>query len=281
MVSRGGVLRNLHLDSIGWYYLRCSYGVARNESYDPTIHTEAYSEAIHGKSKGKTKTVLDYHDNCEVVEGRIHWLYKYNVRVKAGTRVSVRGWIGAPLHGPISITQILYRSKHETRDSLPVKDPNIDIDVVAKLVWEIDDVEGMGYRERNPRNRRWYQALEYEILMPFDPSSSRVIMIIPDGGKFPDEESWGENFQCREAKVQLAPAVFATPAPVEPGATGQAAASGGPQRNKPRARVRPSESQLGPRRSERQADPHREMLSRVGPYWSGPSRWTTNCGRNA
>ena len=65
-------MASLHHDTIGEYYLLCSFGVALDEPYDKRIHTERYKRSIHGDRKIYT----DYHDGIVIVEKRIKWLHK-------------------------------------------------------------------------------------------------------------------------------------------------------------------------------------------------------------
>ena len=219
LISRGAILRYLYQDSIGEYYLRCSYGVAWDEPYDANVHRERYSKAIHGD----LKVYHDFHDGHPIVEKRIHWLHKGGRRVMVEARAGLRGWIGVDLRGKFDIKEELYRSKSETKDHLPVRDPNNDITKVGVIKFTLDEVEGMGHVETNPLTGMKYQKIEYEIIMTFDNPRSKFEMIIPDGGLFPNEEQWGEKYTRHEADIHLAAAVFATPAPVERGTTGREA----------------------------------------------------------
>ena len=45
------------------------------------------------------------------------------MQIKLEEQKSIRGWIGAPLEGSVSIKEVLYSSKKETRDSVAVRDP--------------------------------------------------------------------------------------------------------------------------------------------------------------
>ena len=72
LISLGAVLASLHHDTIGEYYLRCSFGVALDEPYDKRVHTERYRRTVHGDAK----ILTDYHDGVKIVEKRIRWLYK-------------------------------------------------------------------------------------------------------------------------------------------------------------------------------------------------------------
>ena len=65
-------MASLHHDTIGEYYLRCSFGVALDEPFDKNIHTERYKRSIHGDKK----IWMDYHDGVKIVEKRIKWIYK-------------------------------------------------------------------------------------------------------------------------------------------------------------------------------------------------------------
>lgn len=219
LISRGALLKFLYQDSIGEYYLRCSYGVAWDEEYDKELHKERYNKAIHGERK----IYNDFHDGHPIVQERIRWLHKYGRQVKVGRREGLRGWIGVALHGKFQIREELYRSKYETKDGLPVRDPQNDITEVGAIEFTIDEVEGMGHLETNEETGMEYQKIEYEISMTFDNPRSKFEMIIPDGGLFPDKEQWGEKYSLYEADIHLAAAVFATPAPIECGTRGQKA----------------------------------------------------------
>ena len=65
-------MASLHHDTIGEYYLRCSFGVALDEPFNKNIHTERYKRSVHGDRK----VWVDYHDGVETVERRAKWLYK-------------------------------------------------------------------------------------------------------------------------------------------------------------------------------------------------------------
>ena len=221
LISRGAILRSLYQDSVGEHYLRCSYGIARDEEYNRKLHRERYRQAVHGERKVYT----DYHDGHEIVEKRVHWFFKAGSKVKEGTVRKVRGYIGAPLRGRIEIEEQLYCSEYETEDSLPVRDPENDIqEVEVTIKVTISEVEGMGYRATNPETGEVSQRIDYELLMTFYNPRGHFEMIIPDGGKFPNEKSWGKKYERHEVKIHLAAALFATPLPVNPRATGQAAA---------------------------------------------------------
>lgn len=70
----------------------------------------------------------------------------------------------------------------------------------------------------NPETGEVHQRFEYELLWHYN-SMTEMEMIIPDGGKFPDEENWGEKHQRRAVKVYVAAAVFGSCTPVKPRAT--------------------------------------------------------------
>lgn len=237
----------MYQDSIGEYYLRGSYGVARDEEYDRNLHTERYRKAVHGERK----VYRDYHDGHKIVQRRVHWFFKAGSKVTEGTVRKVRGYIGAPLRGKIEIEEKLYCSEYETNDSLPVSDPENDIEEVqATIKFTIAEVEGMGYLAKNQKTGEVSQRIEYEVLMTFYNPRGKFEMIIPDGGKFPDEVSWGKEYQRHEAVIHLAAALFLTPAPVNAGA----AVSGSSQRGHRRFRAHSSESESEPRRSKRLAN---------------------------
>ena len=44
------------------------------------------------------------------------------MQIKLEEQKSIRGWIGAPLRGSVSIKEVLYTSKKETRDSVAIRD---------------------------------------------------------------------------------------------------------------------------------------------------------------
>lgn len=209
LISRGALLRSIHQDSIGEYYLRCSYGVARDEDYDSSVHKEKYNRKVHGLSK----VYRDYYGAHDIVEKRIHWLFKAGCKVKTGQMESVRGWRGFPLYGKFDITETLYRSEWQTKDSLPVQDDRTGIHEVAVLRMTVDDVEACGYLATNPETGEEHRRIDYAILNTFHNPRSKFEMIIPNGGRFPDEVGWGRNYYKGECHIDVAAAVHGTPAP--------------------------------------------------------------------
>ena len=78
----------------------------------------------------------------------------------------------------------------------------------------------MGCPVTNPLTGEDYQRIEYEILMTFHNPRSTFQMIIPRGGKFPEETwgegdvsnetRWGEGYKRYENGVHCAAAVFSS-----------------------------------------------------------------------
>ena len=62
-------------------------------------------ESLYQKAKGS---------NAKLKQGR---------QIQLGEQNGIRGWIGTPLRGSVSIKQVLYSSKKETRDSVAIQDP--------------------------------------------------------------------------------------------------------------------------------------------------------------
>ena len=227
------MLRSLFQDSIREYYLRCSYGVARDEEYDPKRHKERCSKAIHGNYK----TYDDYHGAFRIVQDRIHWFFnKAAGTIKAGRVEKIQGWIGAPLRGKINIEQTLYPSKYKTKDGLAGRDPKKHIEKVATMGLFVAEVEGWGYLAPNPETGEEYQIIAYEMLMNFDNPRNKFEMIIPDGGKFRDEDNWGEEDRRYELEIQLTAGTFATP-------------PGSRKKGQQRVKARPTKADFEPRRS--------------------------------
>ena len=98
---------------------------------------------------------------------------------------------------------------------------NKEIKEVGSVEFAIPEVRGMGYPATNPLTGEEYQRIDYELLMTFHNPRSIFEMIIPQGGKFPEEETWGggdvsnetrwgENYVRYRDVVHCAAAVFST-----------------------------------------------------------------------
>ena len=146
----------------------------------------------------------------------------------------IRGWIGAPLRGKINIEETLYRSKYKTKDGLAGRDPTNHIEKVATMELFVAEVEGWGYVATNPETREEYQIVAYEMLM--DNPRNKFEMIIPDGGKFRDEDNWGEEDRRYELEIQLTAVTFATP-------------PGSRKKGQQRVKARPTKADFEPQRS--------------------------------
>ena len=89
------------------------------------------------------------------------------------------------------------------------------------MEFTVPEVRGMGYPAINPVTGEEYQRIDYELLMTFQNPRSIFEMIIPRGGKFPEEETWAEGDVSDETRwgedyirfrdvVHCAAAVFST-----------------------------------------------------------------------
>ena len=98
---------------------------------------------------------------------------------------------------------------------------NTEIKQVGSVEFTVPEVRGMGYPATNPVTGEEYQRIDYEILMTFHNPRSALEMIIPRGGKFPEEEAgtegdvtdetrWGEDYIRFRDVVHCAAAVFST-----------------------------------------------------------------------
>ena len=102
---------------------------------------------------------------------------------------------------------------------------NKEIREVGSVEFTVSDVRDKGYSATNPVTGEEYRRIDYEILMTFHNPRSTFEMIIPRGGKFPGEDTWGEgdvsnetrwgeNYFLFQGVVHCAAAVFSTrPAP--------------------------------------------------------------------
>ncbi len=180
-----------------------------DEDYDPSVHKERYNKKVHGKRK----IYQDYRGGHPIVQKRIHWLFKAGCKVKAEQTGSARGWLGFPLRGEVHIAETLYRSERQTKDSLPVRDPRNKIKPVAVLRITLPEAEDWGYVATNEETGDIHRRSEYEVLNTFYNPSSKFEMILPKGGRFPDEVGWGGVYYRKKCRIDVAAAVHGTPAP--------------------------------------------------------------------
>ena len=68
------------------------------------------------------------------------------------------------------------------------------------MKFTLDEVRGKGYPATNPATGEEHQRIDYELLMTFLNPRSKFDVIIPQGGKFPEEETWGEGDVSNETR---------------------------------------------------------------------------------
>ncbi|MCJ1454932.1 hypothetical protein MMC28_005285 [Mycoblastus sanguinarius] len=207
LISRGAILCALNSDAIGERPLGCSIGCAWDEDYDEKIHTEDYDPEIHGV----TKTYLDYYDRkVEIVEDRVHLLFRMDEMVPSRCIRSMRGFRCVSVKGKVMIRETLYISEGVSKDHLAVRDPRN----VFKRLGSLEVPLPYSDRKdvpivRDPETGICYMLMEYEILDKMDYPLLTYEIILPRNGRFP-AKGWGKNPIRKPAVLNCAAAFDVT-----------------------------------------------------------------------
>lgn len=142
------------------------------------------------------------------------------------------------MKGPITIREILYGSHTEKQDHLAVFDSGngkliipvvfrwkaygtrLDIEVIGMLEVDLSDTDrGQFTKCQNKKTGKWYFKMEYEVRVLVDHPRLMYEVIIPRGGKFPNERDWGED-PIRKPAVLNCAAAFEIARPGAPETSG-------------------------------------------------------------
>lgn len=79
-------------------------------------------------------------------------------------------------------------------------------------------------RKKNKRTRQWYLKMDYEVRVSFDYPRLNYEIVIPQNGRFPDSETWGDDpirrpavLNCAAAFEITRPQALETPVRARPG----------------------------------------------------------------
>ncbi|KAG7006032.1 hypothetical protein G7Y79_00016g040170 [Physcia stellaris] len=192
LIARGALLRALH-KPVGNKILALSYGIKRDEEYDPEQH-------------GNVSCVKDEHEGFNKVRDRVKWLCKVNEKIPQNSAITLRarGYRFVPLTGPTSIREYIYRSYIHDRDHMKVNTPGIE--KVGSLNIPFDNVDRSKYEKLEPARK--YVKLEYEVQMIFDGVRFTYRLIVPPYGKFMGHNGQNAGGLCHEKYIDNVAGAF-------------------------------------------------------------------------